>query len=49
MFRSVYISPYPLSSYIVAMPLMLVKKIFPYGDGEHNVCSSTTPVFNFLT
>lgn len=25
------------------------KKSFPYGYGEHNVCSSTTPVFNFLT
>lgn len=37
------------SFYIVASPLMLLKKIFPYGYAEHNVCSSATPVFNFRT
>lgn len=26
-----------------------VSKSFPYGYGAHNVCFSTTPVFNFLT
>lgn len=39
-----------LSSYIVALSLKWVKKRSePYGFREHNVCSSTTPVFHFLT
>lgn len=29
--------------------LLRKKQSFPHGYGVHNVCSSTTPVFNFLT
>lgn len=42
-----------LFSYIVAFAFDVSWKKkprrFPYGYGAHNVCSSTAPVFNFLT
>lgn len=37
-----------LFSYILSL-MLLKKRSFPHGHGAHNVCSSATPVFNFLT